>query len=213
MEAIAEFDFDGRADDELSFNTGTLLLITDTGHDENWFKAVLHGSEGYIPKNYVKFTLPCWFWRHASRGEAEKLLTCLNTPVGAFCVRRSESVQGAYSLSVKNTRENVQHYKILPDKEGRYYIWLKKFKSLDALVDYYRTHSITTNSTLFLKDPPIRMKSCKALFDFTPLEEGELMLKRGQEVHILDDTDPNWWRGTVDGKSGMFPANYVTTVE
>ena len=57
------------------------------------------------------------------------------------------------------------------------------------------------------------MKRCKALFDFTPLEEGELMLKRGQEVHILDDTDPNWWRGTVDGKSGMFPANYVTTVE
>ena len=34
------------------------VQITDTGHDENWFKAILHGVEGYIPKNYVKFTLP-----------------------------------------------------------------------------------------------------------------------------------------------------------
>jgi hypothetical protein len=32
--------------------------ITDTGHDENWYKALLHGTEGYIPKNYVRFTLP-----------------------------------------------------------------------------------------------------------------------------------------------------------
>ena len=124
MEAVAEFDFDGRADDEISFQIGTLLLITDTAHDENWFKAILHGQEGYIPKNYVKFTLPCWFWRHVSRGEAEKLLTGKGTQAGAFCVRRSESVQGAYSLPVKSSRDNVQHFKILPDKEGLYYIWL-----------------------------------------------------------------------------------------
>lgn len=37
------------------------------------------------------------------------------------------------------------------------FIRLKKFKSLDALVDYYKSHSITTNSTLFLKDPPHRV--------------------------------------------------------
>ena len=107
-------------------NNSNILFpqITDTAHDENWFKAILHGQEGYIPKNYVKFTLPCWFWRHVSRGEAEKLLTGEGTQAGAFCVRRSESVQGAYSLPVKSSRDNVQHFKILPDKEGLYYIWL-----------------------------------------------------------------------------------------
>ena len=28
MEAVAEFDFDGRADDEISFQIGTLLLVS-----------------------------------------------------------------------------------------------------------------------------------------------------------------------------------------
>jgi len=51
------------------------------------------------------------------------------------------------------------------------------------------------------------------LFDFSPEEGGELMLKKGQEVHILEDSDPNWWRGSSNGKTGIFPANYVTTVE
>eukprot|EP00116_Pleurobrachia_bachei_P015580 sb/3475842/ len=32
--------------------------ITNLGEDENWFKAVLHRSEGYIPKNYVRFSIP-----------------------------------------------------------------------------------------------------------------------------------------------------------
>ena len=36
----------------------TTFQITNLGEDENWFKAVLHRSEGYIPKNYVRFSIP-----------------------------------------------------------------------------------------------------------------------------------------------------------
>lgn len=33
-------------------------------------------------------------------------------------------------------------------------------------------------------------------------------LKRGQVI-TLADRSGNWWRGTVDGKTGKFPSNYV----
>ena len=49
----------------------------------------------------------------------------------------------------------------------------------------------------------------KALFDFTPQEEGELEFKRGDLIQVVEKDDPNWWRGKLANKEGMFPSNYV----
>ena len=49
----------------------------------------------------------------------------------------------------------------------------------------------------------------KALFDFTPMEEGELEFKCGQMIDVLEKEDANWWRGRLQDKEGIFPSNYV----
>lgn len=52
----------------------------------------------------------------------------------------------------------------------------------------------------------------QALFDFDPQEEGELGFHRGDFIQVLDNSDPNWWKGACRGQTGMFPRNYVTPV-
>lgn len=52
----------------------------------------------------------------------------------------------------------------------------------------------------------------QALFDFDPQEEGELGFRRGDFIQVLDNSDPNWWKGGCHGQTGMFPRNYVTPV-
>lgn len=52
----------------------------------------------------------------------------------------------------------------------------------------------------------------QALFDFDPQEEGELGFRRGDFIQVLDNSDPNWWKGACHGQTGMFPRNYVTPV-
>ena len=41
-----------------------------------------------------------------------------------------------------------------------------------------------------------------AAFDFVPQEEGEIELKRGERIRMLDQSDANWWKGrTTDARS------------
>ena len=43
-------------------------------------------------------------------------------------------------------------------------------------------------------------------------EDGELGFRRGDFIHVMDNSDPNWWKGACHGQTGMFPRNYVTPV-
>ena len=49
----------------------------------------------------------------------------------------------------------------------------------------------------------------KALFDFTPQEDGELEFKKGQVIQVVEKDDANWWRGRLGDQEGIFPSNYV----
>ena len=72
-------------------------------------------------------------------------LTCL-----AVCVY----VMFALLLCVylRRFEESVQHFKVLRDGAGKYFLWVVKFSSLNQLVDYHRTSSVSRTQTICLRD-------------------------------------------------------------
>lgn len=52
------------------------------------------------------------------------------------------------------------------------------------------------------------------MYEFKPQEEGEIYLKKGDEVTIVEQIDKHWWRGTNSRtkENGLFPANYIKCI-
>ncbi|KAG8518131.1 GRB2-related adapter protein 2 [Galemys pyrenaicus] len=147
MEAIAKFDFTASGEDELSFHTGDILKILS--NQEEWFKAELGSQEGYVPKNFIDIQFPEWFHEGLSRHQAENLL--MGKELGFFIIRASQSSPGDFSISVRH-EDDVQHFKVMRDNKGNYFLWTEKFPSLNKLVDYYKTTSISKQKQILLRD-------------------------------------------------------------
>ncbi|KAM4698772.1 GRB2-related adapter protein [Rhinophrynus dorsalis] len=212
MEAIAIYNFKTTERDELPFSKGDTLKILNMEDDQNWFKAELFGREGFIPKNYIKVKPHPWYAGRISRQVAEEMLLKRKF-VGAFLIRESESSPGEFSISV-NYGQHVQHFKVLRENSGFYFLWETKFSSLNELVDYYRTNSIAKSQQVLLRDEEEKKKVrfVQAQFDFNAGKPTELSFKRGDIIEVLDCSDSNWWTGRISGKIGMFPHNYVNQI-
>ncbi|KAK5873364.1 hypothetical protein PBY51_018412 [Eleginops maclovinus] len=235
MEAITKQDYETKASDELSFKKGERLNIVQTSG--KWYKAERDGSQGFVPKNFINIHLPSWYQEDWSRAEAEQHL--MKNPVGAFVIRGSrKTALGEFSISVREAAA-VQHFKVLRDSRGQYYLWSGKFPSLNQLVEYYKHTSISKQNRVLLQEtgpqqrgseqrlPPQRPlppfpdcplpstsapQQVRALHTFLAEESDELEFQAGDVILVLDSSDPAWWRGSLGGRTGLFPSNHTTPI-
>jgi hypothetical protein len=53
----------------------------------------------------------------------------------------------------------------------------------------------------------------EALYDYKPQQPEDLELCAGDKVRVIEHTSPDWWKGSCNGREGMFPSNYVKRLE
>ncbi|KAG0204809.1 hypothetical protein BGX28_003381 [Mortierella sp. GBA30] len=82
----------------------------------------------------------------------------------------------------------------------------------------FRTDRVSPQATQPPPQLPARgRKQVKALYNFDATGEGELSLRKGDIVRIIEEIDEGWWEGELVDPNGvrhegMFPSNYVEVV-
>jgi len=139
-------------------------------------------------------------------------------------------------------QNTVEHYRILRDQSGKYFLWVVKFESLNQLINYHKQNSISRTSMILLKEnsghvhhnqgyqpqpgaPPRQRNNTQNTFEavtayrFVGEESNELSFEAGEQiiVHVYRDgsyqLNENWWYGQLRNQTGLFPTNYVTITD
>ncbi|NXG66466.1 GRAP protein, partial [Hemiprocne comata] len=152
MESVALYSFQATEEDELPFQKGDVLKVWSAGGDTShggspahWGVPMCQGVLVADPGVPLR-----WYVGRISRQLAEERLL-QRKHLGAFLIRDSESTPGEFSISV-NYGQQVQHFKVLRERNGKYFLWEEKFNSLNELVDFYRTTTIAKKEQIFLRD-------------------------------------------------------------
>ncbi|XP_045572046.1 GRB2-related adapter protein-like [Salmo salar] len=97
---------------------------------------------------------------------------------------RAPEEQRGYVLTVsrRSYGDHVQHFKVLQDRSGQYFVWEEMFFSLNQM--------LPTTPTLCLTSPP---------------PPSQLRFLRGDIIDLLDCSDSLRWRGRCHGRVGFFP--------
>ncbi|TKR92900.1 hypothetical protein L596_007466 [Steinernema carpocapsae] len=144
---IALYNYESRADGDLSFKKGETMVLLDQSNADWWYVRHSKGGTGYVPRNFVakQQTIESeeWYAGRLPRSRAERIVLSANLPKGTYLIREREADTREFALTIRDSdvdhRGTVKHYKIkrLDGQDGFYITTRKTFKTLRELVEYY----------------------------------------------------------------------------
>ncbi|NXE12738.1 SH319 protein, partial [Lophotis ruficrista] len=211
---VARFEYIGDQKDELSFSEGEIVILKEYVNEE-WAKGELRGTSGIFPLNFVEVI------EDLPRTGMNMFAKLSFTYVGTEAALKSK-VEIPSSLP-QNNRRSAEWCEALHDftaetkddlsfKKGDYIQILEQVDS-----EWYRGR-LNEKEGIF---PAVFVQTCsgtsvggkkgkaKALYDFHGENEDELSFKAGDTITELESVDEDWMSGEIQGKSGIFPKNFV----
>lgn len=58
-----------------------------------------------------------------------------------------------------------------------------------------------------------RIRQCRVIYSYSQDHEDELNLNVGDIITIIGEEEEGWWKGTLNGKEGVFPSNFVEEIK
>ncbi|XP_010794292.1 intersectin-2-like [Notothenia coriiceps] len=198
-EYTALYTYESPEPGDLTFREGDLILVSK--RDGEWWHGSIGGSSGVFPSNYVK-----------PKEADTSSLSAKKKPEIAQVMKAHPST-GPEQLNL----ENGQLILILGKNNSGWWLGELQARGKKRQKGWFPSSNVKVLGSSSGKSTPAPQPVCQviAIYDYIAANGDEMSFSKGQLINVFDKNNPDWWRGEINGVSGLFPINYVkmTTTE
>ncbi|XP_028829650.1 intersectin-2b isoform X2 [Denticeps clupeoides] len=191
-EYVALYRYESPEPGDLTFSEGDTIVVTEK--EGEWWKGCIGDRYGLFPFNYVK------------PKEAE-------TKSGTSKKPEIAQVTTAYTATAADQLSLAPGQLIVILSKGPSGWWTGELqargkKRQKGIFPANHVKLLGSNSG---KSTPAPATVCQviAMYDYTAANQDELSFSKGQLISVLDKSSSDWWRGELNGITGLFPTNYI----
>ncbi|KAK2854204.1 hypothetical protein Q5P01_006865 [Channa striata] len=192
-EYIALYTYESPEAGDLTFKEGDLILVTK--REGEWWSGSIGDRTGVFPSNYVK------------PKETDTSSTSGKKKPEIAKVVRPYSSTGPEQLAL----ENGQLILILSKNVSGWWLGELQARGKKRQKGWFPASHVTVLGSNSGKSTPAPQPVCQviAIYDYTAANQDEMSFSKGQLINVLDKNNPDWWKGEINGTTGLFPTNYV----
>uniref|UniRef100_A0A668A8C6 Intersectin 2b n=1 Tax=Myripristis murdjan TaxID=586833 RepID=A0A668A8C6_9TELE len=196
---VALYTYESPEPGDLTFGEGDVILVSQK--EGEWWNGSIGDRTGLFPSNYVK-----------PKETDTSSITGKKKPEIAQ-VTSSYSSTGAEQLNLAPG----QLILILSKNTSGWWLGELQARGKKRQKGWFPASHVKILGSSSGKSTPAPQPVCQviAMYDYTAANDDEMSFSKGQLINVLDKNNPDWWKGEVNGVTGLFPTNYVkmTTAE
>ncbi|XDV43348.1 hypothetical protein PO909_011843 [Leuciscus waleckii] len=197
-EYVALYTYESPEPGDLTFTEGDTVLVSE--REGEWWRGSIGDRSGVFPSNYVK---PKETDTSSLSGKPGMLV---KKPEVAQ-VTTAHTAAGAEQLNLSPG----QLILILTKNPSGWWLGELQARGKKRQKGWFPASHVKLLGSNSGKSTPASaaIGQVIAIYDYTAANEDELSFSKCQIINVLDKSDPDWWKGELNGVTGLIPTNYV----
>ncbi|KAI4874469.1 hypothetical protein NFI96_026243 [Prochilodus magdalenae] len=199
-EYVALYTYESPESGDLTFRAEDVILVIEK--EGEWWKGCIGDQSGLFPSNYVKPKDSDVYWEEASvTCNSSSFLSEIAQVTAAFIATTAEQL----SLTPG------QLILVLHKNSCGWWLGERQARGKKRQKGWFHSSNIKLLEPNSGKTTPAPQPLCQviAMYDYKAANEDEMSFLKGQLINVLNKDDSDWWKGELNGVTGLFPTNYV----
>ncbi|XP_057199114.1 intersectin-2b isoform X1 [Triplophysa rosa] len=197
-EYVALYTYESPEPSDLTFSEGDTILVAE--REGEWWKGSIGDRSGVFPSNYVK---P----KETDTSSLSGKPGALGKKPEVAQVNTAYSAAGAEQLNLGPG----QLILILNKNPSGWWLGELQARGKKRQKGWFPASHVKLLGSNSGKSTPAPAAVCQviSIYDYTAANEDELSFSQNQIINVLDKSNPDWWKGELNGVTGLIPTNYV----
>ncbi|KAK2846206.1 hypothetical protein Q7C36_011060 [Tachysurus vachellii] len=193
-EYVALYTYESPESGDLTFRAEDVVLVMEK--EGEWWKGCIGDQSGLFPSNYVKPKDTDSAKSGASGKKPE--IAQVTTACKAMMAEQLNVTPGQLIL-------------VLHKNSCGWWLGELQARGKKRQKGWFHSSNVRLLEPNSGKTTPAPQPLCQviAMYDYKAANGDEMTFQKGQLINVLNKDESDWWKGEINGVTGLFPTNYV----